>query len=233
MARRYTRDNRGRFAPAGRGATARGARLRTANGRRRPTVTTRAKARPANTIGKARSPRPVALQRRPIANGIRRTAAQPLVRRANNVRPYRPATFDGKFAQIDRQMDRAIKPLADAAKAISKQEIDKMSRWLERTNARSIADRHRKDIEGEIARAELSTVGSKPGQKAIRRRMQRALSAAARGSAAGQRAIRVYLDQLAGMGPGRPAKGRNNIKPGPRNTKGPPKRKRGNNRKRG
>ena len=39
MARRYSRDNRGRFAPTGSGATARGGRLRTAAGNKRATVT--------------------------------------------------------------------------------------------------------------------------------------------------------------------------------------------------
>jgi hypothetical protein len=41
MARRYSRDNRGRFAPTGSGATARGGRLRTAAGNKRATVTTK------------------------------------------------------------------------------------------------------------------------------------------------------------------------------------------------
>ena len=41
MARRYSRDNRGRFASAGTGATARGGRLRTAAGNKRATVTTK------------------------------------------------------------------------------------------------------------------------------------------------------------------------------------------------
>ena len=41
MARRYARDNRGRFAPKGAGATARGGRLRTASGSKRQTVTTK------------------------------------------------------------------------------------------------------------------------------------------------------------------------------------------------
>jgi hypothetical protein len=40
MARRYARDNRGRFAPKGTGATARGGRLRTAAGNKRKTQTT-------------------------------------------------------------------------------------------------------------------------------------------------------------------------------------------------
>jgi hypothetical protein len=53
MARRYTRDNRGRFSSVG--ATARGGRLRTAAGNKRATQTERlAGGKPASTIGKAR-----------------------------------------------------------------------------------------------------------------------------------------------------------------------------------
>jgi hypothetical protein len=154
------------------------------------------------------------------------------VQRANNVRPYRPATFDGKFAQIDRQIDRSMKPLVDDMRAISnrakalKPEIDKMSRRIERTNARSISDRRKKGIDGEIARAELGAMGTKPGRKAIQRRMGRAMDAAARGSKPARKAVRVYVDQLAGMGPGKMKGAKNNLRPGPRNTDGPPKRRR-------
>jgi len=49
MARRYSRDNRGRFAGGGTGATARGGRLRTAAGNKRATQTT--KAAPAKLSG--------------------------------------------------------------------------------------------------------------------------------------------------------------------------------------
>ena len=51
MARRYARDNSGRFASAGTGATARGGRLRTAAGNKRATVTTKASGgSPAGTM---------------------------------------------------------------------------------------------------------------------------------------------------------------------------------------
>jgi hypothetical protein len=51
MARRYARDNRGRFAPKGAGATARGGRLRTAAGNKRATQTTKvAAANPSGAI---------------------------------------------------------------------------------------------------------------------------------------------------------------------------------------
>jgi hypothetical protein len=51
MARRYSRDNRGRFASGGTGATARGGRLRTAAGNKRATQTTKAAvAKPSGAI---------------------------------------------------------------------------------------------------------------------------------------------------------------------------------------
>lgn len=57
MARRYTRDNRGRFASVG--ATARGGRLRTASGKKRETQTAKIKGGAASgTIGKANGSRP-------------------------------------------------------------------------------------------------------------------------------------------------------------------------------
>jgi len=53
VARRYSRDNRGRFSGAGSGATARGGRLKTASGNKRATQTSRMAAAPrAGTVGK-------------------------------------------------------------------------------------------------------------------------------------------------------------------------------------
>jgi hypothetical protein len=53
MARKYSRDNRGRFASSGTGATARGGRLRTATGSKRATQTSQMTAAPrAGTVGK-------------------------------------------------------------------------------------------------------------------------------------------------------------------------------------
>jgi hypothetical protein len=57
MARRYVRDNRGRFASVG--ATARGGRLATASGKKRETQTKEiAGGKPAGTIGKNRAAKP-------------------------------------------------------------------------------------------------------------------------------------------------------------------------------
>jgi hypothetical protein len=203
-------------------------------------VTAKAKgAAPSGTIG-GRPGKPS----KPSANGIRPTgtlprpqpsnSVKPTGRRAprNNVRPYRPATADGKIGQIDRQIDSTMKGMVDEMKGIrdrakkAKPEIDKMSRWMERTNARAIADRGKKGINGEIARIEIGTVGTGPGMKAIRRRADRASQAAARGSKLARRAQDIYANQMAFTGPGKPKAGKNNLKPGPRNKQGPPKRTR-------
>lgn len=56
-ARRYSRDNKGRFAPAGQGATARGGRLRTAAGNKRATETKQIKS--SNTTGKINKSRKI------------------------------------------------------------------------------------------------------------------------------------------------------------------------------
>ena len=67
MARKYTRDNRGRFASSGSGATARGGRLKTAAGNKRATQTMRAQGAggPAGTIAKG-------------GNGVRGSVARSL-----------------------------------------------------------------------------------------------------------------------------------------------------------
>ena len=61
MARKYSRDNRGRFASSGSGATARGGRLRTATGNKRATQTSQMAAAPrAGTVDKGGKARGVA-----------------------------------------------------------------------------------------------------------------------------------------------------------------------------
>jgi hypothetical protein len=62
MARRYARDNRGRFAPKGTGATARGGRLKTAGGNKRQTQTMQASAAPKGTISKPAGLKPGAIK---------------------------------------------------------------------------------------------------------------------------------------------------------------------------
>jgi hypothetical protein len=83
MARKYSRDNRGRFAGGGGGATARGGRLRTAAGNRRKTQTMEAKgAKIASTIGKPKGLKPGAIKSKPTS-----TVAKKRVLVKANARP--------------------------------------------------------------------------------------------------------------------------------------------------
>jgi len=78
MARRFARDNRGRFAPKGAGATARGGRLKTASGKKRATQTMQASAAPKGTIGKPRGLKPRAIKAKPQVSSARQAATDRL-----------------------------------------------------------------------------------------------------------------------------------------------------------
>jgi len=113
MARRYVRDNRGRFASTG--ATARGGRLRTAAGNKRATVTMQGPAR-AGTIGKPAGLKPGALAARraaaakpAAAPAKRRRAAKPAVPAGSVGRTFRPGIDEAKVERIlgRIQSDRA------------------------------------------------------------------------------------------------------------------------------
>ena len=149
------------------------------------------------------------------------------------IKPYRPPTLGGRLRQIDRQMDREMKGMADAARQLgdavsrSKSTLNAVQREIQRMNAKAIAGRlSPRRIEREIAGIELGIIGGRSGAKAIQRRMERAAAAAARGSKPAARARVIYGNQLAFMGAGKPVKGSNNLRPGPRNSSPPPKKKR-------
>jgi len=151
----------------------------------------------------------------------------------NAIKPYRPATTGGKIGQLDRQIDSTMKGLANETKKLSetikrvKPEADKISRRLQRMNAQSIQNRLSKNnADRFVAGVELGAIGSRSGTKAIQRRMQRAADAASRGSKPAARAREIYGNQLAYMGTGKPKAAKNNLRPGPRNKQGPPKRTR-------
>jgi len=78
MARRYARDNRGRFAPKGTGATARGGRLKTASGKKRATQTMQSSAAPKGTIGKPKGLKPGAIKTKPQMSSARQAATNRL-----------------------------------------------------------------------------------------------------------------------------------------------------------
>jgi hypothetical protein len=87
MARRYVRDNRGRFASKGAGATARGGRLKTAGGKKRATQTMKASgAKPAGAI-KGKVKRDPAAASRVGQSG----AAKPAAKRRRTISPEKTA----------------------------------------------------------------------------------------------------------------------------------------------
>lgn len=79
MARRYARDNKGRFASAGTGATARGGRFRTAAGNKRATQTAKvADAKAKNTVAKPKGLKPGAIKAKPQVSSARQAATDRL-----------------------------------------------------------------------------------------------------------------------------------------------------------
>jgi hypothetical protein len=122
-------------------------------------------------------------------------------------------------------MDKKLKESQPKIKkAVS--DLGKMQNKLQRSNAEAITNRGKKGWQGDIARMEMGVIGSRMGMKAMRRRMQRAADAAARGSKAGKRAQEIYANQVAFMGKGKAKAAKSNIRPGPRNTQGPPPKRR-------
>ena len=242
MARTYRRDARGRFASTGyQGQTSgRGARLRTP-GRSAAKGSTISAAAPAGTVGRTRRAagprngiRPAAGLSRGPASAIRPTNRRasrqaPLGLKANAVRGFNPKTPQLRIDQLERQVERRIQDMDRSMKRASKElkpRADKLRNRLQRQNAKAIADRNSKDwVDREMSRIELGIVGGRPGAKAIQRRMQRAADAAARGSKPAARAREIYGNQLAYTGKGKPKAAKSNIRPGPRNTKGTPKRR--------
>ena len=175
------------------------------------------------------------LKRLEPANKItstKRPRRAPLVTRANAIRGFNPKTPKARIDQLERQVDRKIsnmdKKLKESQPKIKKaiSDLGKMQNKLQRSNAEAITNRGKKGWQGDIARMEMGVIGSRMGMKAMQRRMQRAADAAARGSKAGKRAQEIYANQVAFMGKGKAKAAKSNIRPGPRNTQGPPPKRR-------
>ena len=229
MARRYARDAR---SSGYQGQTSgRGSRLRSP-GRSQAKGSTIRAAAPAGTLNSKRQLPPVA------KNNVRPTSGRsmrrpPLALKANATRAFNPKTPRLRIDQLDRQAEHSIRELDAEMKRFSdtvkskRPAIDKMKRQLQRQNARALAQRLSKDpIDRMLAGVELGVSGSRPGAKALQRRMQRAADAAARGSKPAAKARTIYANQMAYTGKGKPKAAKSNIRPGPRNTKGTPKRRR-------
>lgn len=117
MARRYTRDNRGRFSSVG--ATARGGRLRTASGNKRATQTEKlAGGKPAGTVGRARTGKPKAMKPQQVRDAklkeieLRRQASAVSSRMGHtNASPSDQAKLHREAGQLRAQADAIGKQL--------------------------------------------------------------------------------------------------------------------------
>jgi hypothetical protein len=193
------------------------------------TGTKRSKTKPRSGI------RPTGgLPRPQAANSIRRTTGArrgPMAVRMNAVRSYTPRTPKG-------QMDAGLRRMNKAVDAIKKQlptlrevrkRSDSLLNRIARGTARDMADATGKGVKADVARLMLRQESSKTlraGRDAIKRRAGRAAAAAARGSKPAAKAAAIYDRQLAPVLPKGKGKGKNNLRPGPGNTKGAPKKKR-------
>ena len=103
MARKYSRDNRGRFASSGTGATARGGRLKTAGGNKRATQTRQMPAAPrAGTVGKGGSAR---------GSKVAKTAASiqsPVARKDRVDLAAERKSYAGKLRSLPKEARKAI-----------------------------------------------------------------------------------------------------------------------------
>jgi hypothetical protein len=184
MARRYSRDRRGRFASVG--ATARGGRLTTMSGKRNATVT--AKGPSVATAGRVkpgRSVKPAATTSSPrAANAIRRLD-----------RPSKPA-YDraSQAGNSIRRIDRTAKPAQDLRTSIESKMrgIEGLGRKIDRSAARDITSGKQLDL------AMLKISGQTGRARAvIERRMRRAFNVQnGRNPGVGSKALYVYKEQL-------------------------------------
>lgn len=119
MARRYVRDNRGRFASVG--ATARGGRLRTAAGNKRATQTQQLSGgKPSGTIGKPKGlkPQDTGKLKKGIAYSRMRATNAKIANRPDVAQQHIPGRFRGQAAKrMDASIDRAVKEVKAAEMA--------------------------------------------------------------------------------------------------------------------
>lgn len=117
MARRYVRDNRGRFATTG--ATARGGRLKTAAGNKRATVTAKGPAGPRGTISKPKGLRPGAIKPQPKRSTPAAKLNRAQAKYDNAYRSlFKPASAHETTATSLKRTQRTRKTLATLAKAV-------------------------------------------------------------------------------------------------------------------
>ena len=233
MARTYSRDRRGRFAPKGAGATARGGRLTNMKGKRYETQTREISGGGKGTISGKRKPAAKPAPAAPAAaNNIRR-AGRPMAQKRNNIKPYRPATLDGGADKMMRGIRKTSGEFGDMKSKVRKvlDENTKMRRDMARQQAREMAVRTNPKAgraDKTISRIHLSVGPNREAAEVIKARGKRAADAAARGSKPAKKALKIYDQQLASMTPANgKIKASNNIQPGRNNPKPPKPKRRG------
>lgn len=181
MARRYARDNRGRFSSTG--ATARGGRLATASGKRRATQTKAiAAGKPAGTVGKPKGLKPGAIKAKPQVS----SAAAP-----------KPA------ATTPKQSSRRRRPTADQSRAAGLTPISDIRARQAAQSAARDASRTRR-VQSNMSRARGQQVASTQGkQRAPFGRYSTIKNPAAEGS------FPQMAPGRSGLGMAQAAKGRN------------------------
>jgi len=229
MARRYVRDRRGRFATVG--ATARGGRLTNTSGKRYATETKAiAGAAPKGTLRPGKR-KPAAMPDaasniRPLSRGA---TGAPRALRANAVRSFDPKSPRLRSAQLNRQVNKDLGGLPTFKDRLGDlgSRVNAITTRMDRRIAANIANRNSSNPGKKIvSQASRNAASNRPGIKVIQRRGQRAADAAARGSKPAQQALNIYDNQLAYTGKGKPKAAKSNLRPGPSNTQGPPKRRR-------
>ena len=118
MARRYSRDNRGRFASGG--ATARGGRLRTAAGNKRATQTERiGGGKASGTVGKPKGLKPQSASK--LRTGIAVNRMRSINERIGKSPDLAQTNIKGRFSgQAGKRMDASI---SRAAKQVETQQL--------------------------------------------------------------------------------------------------------------
>lgn len=142
MARRYTRDNRGRFASVG--ATARGGRLRTASGKKRETQTAKIKGGAASgTIGKPKGLKPQSAKK--LQTGIAVNRMRSINQKIGKGPDLAQINIKGRFTgqagkRMDASIDRAVKQ-TEAAQiaALMKPKAQVRAERAARAEARKVA----------------------------------------------------------------------------------------------
>ena len=140
MARKYARDNRGRFASKGTGATARGGRLKTASGNKRQTQTMQAAGGQKGTIGKPRGLKPEAIKAKPQLASARQAATDRLkikteIRR--KLRTDRASVIPAKPAGPKTM--QAARPNGTISKSIARTKGNELAKVAKRVNRKVVS----------------------------------------------------------------------------------------------